>query len=159
MIRKSRVRPFWVNKQAVSEEFTSLPALSVVMIGFSLFLIMLTQVYTAYQERMTQVQYYQIAENLVEKWTNPDSPFMSSGLVEVSRLSNTTTIMNLQDEYRLSNISFIIRLRYLDSDHDFPEPPPPTSPHRVAASKELGVHLNDAQTTPGTLTLILWRTT
>jgi len=159
MIRKFKVRSFWANKHGVSEEFTSLPALSVVMIGFSLFLILLAQTYTAYQDRMTQVQYYQIAEGLIGKCTNPDSPFMRNGLVDVSLLSNTTNVVRLQEEYRLSNISFILRLRYLDVDNDFPESPPSLVPHRVAVSKELGVYLNDAQTTPGTLTLILWRTT
>jgi hypothetical protein len=159
MIRRFTVQSFWANEHGISEEYTSLPALSVVMIGFSLFLVLLAHTYTAYQDRMMQVQYYQIAEGLIGKCTNPDSPFMRNGLVDVSLLSNSSNIMRLRDEYRLSNISFIFRLRYLDVDNDFPEPSPSMTPHRVAAAKELGVYLNDAQTTPGTLTIILWRTT
>jgi len=129
------------------------------MIGFSLFLVLLAHTYTAYQERMIQVQYFQIAEGLLDKCTNPDSPMMRNGLIDVPRLENTTDIMRLRDEYHASNISFVLRLRYLDIDHDFPEPPPSIMPYRIAASKQLGVFLNDAQTAPGTLTLILWRTT
>jgi hypothetical protein len=159
MIQRFTVQSFWANEQGISEEYTSLPALSVVMIGFSLFLILLAHTYTAYQDRMTQVQYYQIAEGLLGKCTNPDSSFMRSGLVDVSLLANTTSVLRLQNEYHSSNISFILRLHYLDVDYDYPGPPPSTTPHRVAASKQLGVFLNDAQTIPGTLTLILWRTT
>ncbi len=158
MIRKCTVRSFWSNTQAVSEEFTSLPALSVVLIGFSLFVILLAQTYTAYQERMAQVEYFQIAEGLLSKCTNPDSPFMKNGLIDVIAASNTTLVTSMQDEYAFSNVSFVLRLQYLDINRDVPEPPPLRASHRIAASKEIGVSLNDAQTIPGTLTLILWRT-
>jgi hypothetical protein len=158
MIQKSSVQSFWVNKQAVSEEFTSLPALSVVMLGFSLVLIMLAHTYTAYQERVTQTQEYQLAETILGKCTNPNSPLMRNNLLDMSVMADPTIIQKLQAPYFLSNISFILRLHYFNSDHDFPEPPPLTS-HRVAVAEEIGVYLNDAQTVPGTLTLILWRTT
>jgi hypothetical protein len=155
-----KLQSFLANEEGISEEYTTLPALSVVMIGFSLFLVLLAQTYTAYQGRMTQLQYYQIADDLVGKFTNPDSFFVRSGsLVDVRLLRNSTSELKLlRDKYRPSNISFVVRLRYHDVVCDFPEPLPSEIPNRVAVSKELGVYLNDAQTTPGTLTIILWET-
>jgi len=159
MIQSIKVRSFLVNEHGISEEFTTLPALSVVMIGFSLFLILLAQTYTAYQGRMTQLQYYQIADDIVSKITNPDCYFMrDGGLLDVSLLCKTPELLQqLRDEYHPSNITFILRLRYNDVVCDIPEPLPSVTRDRVAVSKELGMYLNEAQTTPGTLTIILWR--
>jgi hypothetical protein len=161
MVRTIKVQSFLVNEQGISEEFTTLPALSVVMIGFSLFLVLLAQTYTAYEGRMTQLQYYQIADDITSKFTNLDCYFMrGGGLVDVSLLNKTPELLQqLRDEYNKSNITFIIRLRYNDVVCDFPEPLPSVTNDRVAVSKELGMYLNEAQTTPGTLTVILWRNT
>lgn len=160
MVRRIKIRSFLANEQGISEEYTTLPALSVVMIGFSLFLVLLAQTYLAYQERMTQLHYYQIADNIANKFTNPDCYLMrSGGLVDVPLLSNSSDQLKLlRDEYHPSNISFILRLRYNDCVYDFPEVLPNMTKNRVAVSKELGMYLNEAQITPGTLTVILWET-
>lgn len=158
MIRRTTVRSFWGNDQGVSEEYTSLPALSVVMIGFSLFLILLAHTYTAYQERMTFLQEYQIADAIAEKLTNPDCCWMRNGLVDVPLLSTSLDqVMLLREQYHQSNLSFILRLRYHEEVCDYPEPLSSVTTNRVAVEKELGMYLNEAQTTPGTFTVIVWR--
>jgi hypothetical protein len=160
MIQRFKVRSFLTNKQGISEEYTTLPALSVVMIGFSLFLILLAQTYAIYQERMTQLHFYQIADYIIEKFTNPECCVMKSGgLLDISLLNNTPDLLKpLRDEYHPSNISFILRLHYNNDVCDYPEPLPNMTKNRIAVSKELGVYLNEAQITPGTLTVILWET-
>jgi hypothetical protein len=159
MIRRTTVRSFWRNDQAVSEEFTSLPALSVVMIGFSLFLILLAHTYMAYQERMSFLNEYQTADAIAERLTNPDCCWMKNGLVDVSLLSvSLDQVELLREQYRQSNLSFILRLRYQEEVCDYPESLPFITSNRVAVEKELGMYLNEAQTTPGTFTVIVWRT-
>jgi hypothetical protein len=155
-----QVRCFLRNEAAISEEFTTLPALSVVMIGFSLFLLLLAQTYIAYEERMEQLQEYQTADTLVRKLTNPDCPFMRpGGLIDVNVLQQDATVQVLHDQYLRSGIPFVVRLHWDDITVDFPEVCNMTVPHRVAVTRQIGVFLNEAQTVQGTLTVILWRCT
>ena len=159
MMQRIKVQSFLTNEQAISEEFTTLPALSVVMIGLSLFLLLLVHTYTTYQERVTLLQEYQTAESIAEKLTNPECCWMRNGLVDVPVLSVTLDQLELlRARYHLSNLSFVLRLRYHDVTSDYPEPLPSMTTNLVAVEKQMGMYLNEAQTTPGTLTVIVWRT-
>jgi hypothetical protein len=161
MRHKKKEDYFLKNEHGVTEEFTSLPALSIVMIGVTLFLFLLSQSYDAHQTRMMQLQRYQEAYQLLQKFTNPNSPWIrSEGIVDLPYLLQHNEILrNLQEQYQTSGICFILRLDYDKNINEFPEPFPNATKNRVAVNMELGVYLNDAQTLPGTLTLILWRNT
>ncbi|HVQ01127.1 MAG TPA: hypothetical protein VMT57_06395 [Candidatus Thermoplasmatota archaeon] len=160
MMWRTTVRSLWKNDQGVSEEFTSLPTLSVVMMGFSLFLLLLVHTYTAYQERMNYLEEYQIADAIAEKLTNPECCWMENGLVNVPTLNlSMEQIKVIREQYHFSNLSFVIRLRYDEQVYDFPEPLPSLTTNQVAVERQIGVYLNEAQTTEGTFTIIVWRTT
>jgi hypothetical protein len=154
-----QLRCFFADNYAVSEEFTSLPALSIVMIGFALFVVLLAQAYLTYEERMEQLQEYQTVDALASKLTNPDCFFMrEGGLVDVSVLrQDTSSLQRICDQWRRSGVAFFLRLHWDDITEDFPGTCSTTSSHRVAVSHLVGVYLTDAQTIPGVLTVILWR--
>jgi hypothetical protein len=153
------VRDFVRNDAAVSEEFTSLPALSVVIIGFSLFILLLTQTYLTYEERMEQIQEYQIVDSLASKLTSLECPFIrGGGLLDLSALTHDTTpLFRLMDQWRESGWVFLLRIHWNNITMDFPGTDNMTTSHRVAVTRPVGVFLNDAQTIPGALTIILWR--
>jgi len=153
-----KVRAFVHDERAVSEEFTTLPALSVVMIGFTLFIVLLAQTYTAYEERIDRLQRYHTADTLALKLTNPDCYFIKEGgLIDIQILQDDTqSLERIRNEYQKSGITFILRLRWTNTSEDFPEELPSITGNRVAVSKDVGIYLNEAQTVPGTLTIILW---
>ena len=76
MIRRRR---FIKDENAISEEFTALPALSVVMIGFALFIVLMANTYSAYNTRIDSLEKYQTADFIAIKLTNPDCFFIKEG--------------------------------------------------------------------------------
>jgi hypothetical protein len=153
------VRDFVRNDAAVSEEFTSLPALSVVIIGFGLFAVLLSQTYLSYEERMEQIQDYQIVNSLAHQLTSRERPFIrEGGVFDVSALQqDSTPLFGIRDQWLRSGWRFLLRIHWGNTTQDFLGPEDTTVSHQVAVTHPIGVYLNDAQTTSGTLTIILWR--
>jgi hypothetical protein len=154
-----RKRYFLKNEEAVSEEFTVLPALSVVMIGFALFVVLLAQTYLAYADRIDRLQTYQTADVLLQKLTNPDCFFIrESGLVDVHLLQNdTSSLQNFFEQYTKAGLNFLLQLHWNDQLWEYPNTLEINPLTRTAVSKEIGVYLNEAQTIPGTLTIVIWK--
>jgi len=154
-----RLRSFCNDDLAVSEEFTSLPTLSIVMIGFALFLVLLSQTYLTHGERMDQLDGYQTADRIVRKLTNPDCCFMRpGGLIDVSVLrQDIGKLQTMNEQYSHSGVRFILRLRYDDIEEDFTPIDNISALYRIAITRQVGIYLSDAQTIPGSLTIILWR--
>ena len=149
---------FLKDENAVSEEFTSLPALSVVMIGFTLFILLIANTYAAYEHRIDSLEKYQTGYFIATKLTNPDCYFIKEGgIVDLSLLRNDKDALNLlRDKYKTSGVNFIVRINWDIGSEDFPEELPAGVGDRVAVSKNVGIYLNEAQTTPGKLTIIMW---
>jgi len=160
MVKRNNLRKFLHNESAVSEEFTSLPVLSVVMIGFTLFFVLLTSVYTSYGARIESLEKYQTADFIATKLTGPDCYFIEEGgIVDMPLLNSTkgkSGLYLLRDEYKSSSVNFTLRIDWDGNCEDFPEKLPESIGDRVAVSRSVGVYLNEVQTVPGKLTIILW---
>ncbi|MDH7517027.1 MAG: hypothetical protein QHH19_01590 [Candidatus Thermoplasmatota archaeon] len=159
-MKKTPLRSLIKNEKAVSEEFTSLPALSVVMIGFTLFFILIANVYSSYAMRVSSIDKYQTADLISAKLTNLDCFFIKEGgLVDLPKLKTPVgnAILNsMREQYKRSDFDFIIRVSWGAYSMDFPETLSDNLGDRVAVSKDVGIYLNEAQTVPGKLTVILW---
>jgi len=149
---------------AVSEEFTALPALSVVMIGFALFIVLIANTYSAYNTRIDSLDKYQTADFIATKLTNPDCFFiMEGGIVNLPLLDSSDPTLSddklnaMRAEYALSGVGFSISLSWDGGSKYFPEDTLPADiGDRVAVSRTVSVYLNEAQTKPGKLTVITW---
>jgi hypothetical protein len=143
----------------VSEEFTSLPALSLVLIGFALFLVVLGQTYLTFQERGEQLRVYQTANTLAEKLTNPACGFMKSGgLLDIPFLRNDSgTVQTINEQWRRSGLRCLLRVHWNQTTEEFPSTNETIGVPCVAVSYPIGVYLSDARTVPGTLTVLVWR--
>jgi len=154
--RRSLIR----NENAISEEFTSLPALSVVMIGFTLFLVLIANVYSSYALRVSSLDKYQTADLISTKLTNPNCYFIKEGglvdLPALKTLASNAMLNSMREQYKRSDFDFIIRVSWEVYSMDFPENLGDNLGDRVAVSRDIGVYLNEAQTVPGKLTVILW---
>ena len=149
---------FLKDEKAISEEFTSIPALSVFMIGFTLFILLIANTYIAYEQRIDSLEKYQNGFYISSKLTNPDCFFIrEGGIVDLQLLRNDRYLLSLLcEEYKISGVNFIVRISFNEIFEDFPENLPDYVTNRVAVSKNVGIYLNQAQTTPGKLTIIMW---
>ena len=155
---------FRKDNNAISEEFTALPALSVVLIGFTLFVILIANTYGAYESRIESLEKYQTADFIATKLTNPDCFFINGDkTVNLPLLENSGDKLNeSRDQYRVSGFDFIVRIDWTGNPNgpeDFPEKLEKTLGNNVdhiAISRDVGVYLNPANTSIGKLTIILW---
>ena len=151
---------FIKDEKAVSEEFTSLPALAVIMIAFTLFIALIANIYIAQEQRIESIDKYKTADFIATKLTNPNCCFIKpSGTVDLPALHASKSLQelnNLKDQYLASGLNFILRISWNNNYEDFPENLPNDVFNRVSISRNVGVHLNDAETVPGKLTIIMW---
>ena len=73
-----------------SEEFTSLPAVSIVGIALALFIVILGNSYVSFNKNIEKSEKYSDAEYILEKITSDSSPVMKNGLVDYGLLSKIT---------------------------------------------------------------------
>jgi len=149
---------FLKDENAISEEFTSLPALTIVMIGFTLFIVLIANTYSAYEQRIESLEKYQTGYCIATKLTNPDCSFIKEGgIVDLPLLrSDNSPLYFILNEYNSSDVHFIVRISWEDYSEDFPENIPKDIGERIAVSKNVGIYVNEAQTVPGKLTIIMW---
>ncbi|MCX6664459.1 MAG: hypothetical protein NT038_00120 [Euryarchaeota archaeon] len=161
MQRHSPWNNFIQDEKATSEEFTSLPALTVVVIGFTLFVALLARTYSAYETRADILENYKITAGIVSKLTNPNCLYIRPGgivdLATLQTLEGRLALNSTRHEYQNSSIDFIVRINWNNIAEDFPIELPETTTDRVAVSTFIDVYLNEACTIPAKFTVILWR--
>ena len=165
MLNKNHIRKIIKDENAISEEFTALPALSVVMIGFTIFVILISNTYSAYNVKIDNLEKYQIADFIATKLTNPDCYFMmEGGVVNLPLLDSSNPALSddklnaMRKQYNTAGVNFSINVNWEGGIAKFfPENSLPLDiGDRVAVSKTISVFLNEAQTKPGKLTIITW---
>ena len=167
MSKKLKIRSFIQNEDAISEEFTSLPALTIVAIGFILFILLVSNTYSAYNTRVESLDKYQTADFIVKKITNPDSPITTEGgVIDLEKLKDTSIgdplINAIRSKYQASGVDFIVKINYENKELNYPTTPTSATDllqahvDKIAVSKNIGIKINDAETKPGKLTIISW---
>ena len=61
MCKINNLKDFKKNDFAIAEEFTSIPSLSIIIIGFTIFILLIANVYSIYHSRIESIDKYQIA--------------------------------------------------------------------------------------------------
>ncbi len=91
-------KKFIKNKRGVAEEFTSLPALMIVMIGFALFFAMIAGVYYIHNQKVENKELYEVAHYVVLKLTTQDSPIISTSDANNPLLIDESSIKSVSIE-------------------------------------------------------------
>ena len=151
------------DKRGVSEEFTSLPALTVVMIGFALFFALIAGVYHSYNERVESVDKYEAANFVLEKLTMTDGALADAGVTSEGGVIDAAKFGDLEgrgDKIKegcgITGVEYGLKLEW--EGHMIPCWLDNEGGNAVAASEQVAVYLNEAQTVPGVLTVIVWGT-
>ncbi len=165
---KNRLLLFINDRKGISEEFTSLPALAVVMIGFALFFTMMAGVYYQHNERVKSLDNYETANFVLEKLTSTNGLLAEKGIIVGGVIdkekfeidgSKQHVIKTMIEESGIVGIEFGFKLVYWEKGEK--QPPIewtniPDNVDKAAASKQVAVRLNDAEIVPGVLTVIIW---
>ena len=155
---KFHIKRFISNDSAVSEEFTALPTLTVVMIGFTLFSVLIAQAYGAYIDRQESVDVFQEAIDILDALLLPNSPLLfKSGVIDVSVFYDNDLRQLEALEYFQSDFEGAILLSFENSSLSVPSDWQTTHSNRISASKNVAVMLNEVETVPGILSVVVWR--
>jgi len=156
------------DKRGVSEEFTSLPALTVVLIGFALFFALIAGVYYSYNERVESVDKYESANFVLEKLTMTDGALADAGVIRAGGIIDKAKFDNMGSlaeneiikESGVVGVKFGLKLEYIDPASGYEKTLEwqniPSGGNIVVASKQVAVYLNEAQTVPGVLSVMVW---
>jgi len=151
---------FFHDEKGLIEPYTELPAMALAVVGFIVFIAVVSQAYTAYQEKSFIAEHYQDAANLVQKLSR-DSMLTGGrpGIIDSGRLETLNTAEIFQQYGSYYNFMFKI-----DSDSEkrtysvvFKDPDSGESKIGISASIPMTVRFNDVEEQPGTLTVKIWR--
>ncbi len=157
---------FIKDERGISEEFTSLPALTVVMIGFAIFFVLIANVYSAYNERVESIDKHEASNFVLEKIMSADGYLAKEGIVREGGIIDASKFNETKgDEKRISEIieksgikgiEFGLKLKYEGCKEQLEWCNIPSSKDTAAASKQVAVYINEAKTVPGVLTVLVW---
>jgi hypothetical protein len=79
------------------------------------------------------------------------------GCIDLQSLqSDSGYLKDMLHQYKKSGLCFLLRLQYDGYTNDFPTPTAAEPVQCIAVEKEVAIYLNEAQTIPGRLSIILW---
>lgn len=152
------------DERGISEEFTSLPALAVVMIGFSLLFIMIAGLYHSYNEEIKSVDEYQTASFILKRITMCDGSLAKEGIMMDGGFINFKNfekidekILNrIRKESGITSKNFALKLEIKEKGFenslirgDLPD-------EYTSVSEYVTVYLNDVKKVPGILSVMVW---
>jgi len=154
---------FLKDKRGVAEEFTTLPAIMVVMIGFAIFFAMIATVYHLHNERMEDKELFEVAHYVVSKLTNVGSPLVedASLIIDENKLENVG-IDELKEYCYPIGYDYYVKIYEYSEDGSkekiYPRNVGDAIPdkNRVSASRKVAIK-GEIDVKYGELVVIVWR--
>lgn len=152
---------FISNEKGVLEPYADLPAMALAMVGFIIFIALLSQTYTVYQQKTFIAGHYQDAANIAEK-LGKDSDLKNSmrpDTIDASKIEalNAGELMQKYGSY----YNFMFKVEVNSAGRTYSKvikaPGAVESKIGVSASIPVTVKFNEVQELPGTLTVKIWR--
>jgi len=154
---------FTSDENGVMEPYNDMPAMALAVVGFIIFIAIVTQAYTAYQQKVFIAEHYQDAANLAEKLSK-DSAILSSRRTDVIGASEIEMISRNPKELFGKYGTYYNFMFKVEADPKgraysmiIKDPDIPESRIGVSASVPVTVRLNEVQEVPGILTVKVWR--
>jgi len=158
---KGIISSFINDEKGIIEPYSELPAMALAVVGFIVFIAVLTQSYTTYQEKTFIAGHFQDASNLAKKLgkdssltgTRPD--IIDSGKLESLKNDPNEIIKKYGSYY---NFMFKVESNSGEKAYNIVIKNPDSGEPKagVSASLPVTVALNDVEEIPGTLTVWIW---
>ena len=148
------------DEKGIIEPYTELPAMALAVVGFIVFIAVLTQAHMAYQEKSFIAGHYQDAANLAQKLSK-DSALTggSPGVIDSVELEKLDPAEIFRQYGYYYNFMFKIDSNSENRAYNIviKSPDLRESKMGVSASIPVTVRFNDVEEQPGTLTVKIWR--
>jgi hypothetical protein len=147
------------DERGVIEPYTELPAMALAVIGFIVFIAVITQAYAAYQEKSFIAGHYQDAANLAGKLGKDESLAGNRpGIIDSAKLE---TIKNDPAEIIKkygSYYNFMFKVESNSNKRAYSIVIKSTGESKIGVSASIPVivKFNDVEEQPGTLTVKIW---
>ena len=158
-------KPITHDTNAISETFTVLPALAMVLIGFTIFSIIIATAYTTFDTKNDYVNMVEWSDQILEKISSPNACFTTDGntinYLVFSSNQSKQYIEKVKSQFAPYQLCFSVKLSFEQVEIWLPQPI--SNNHSIdnqyASSKQVSVQINEIKTHPGTLTVVLWQKT
>ncbi len=160
-LKHKRSKPIKHDSNAISETFTVLPALAMILIGFTIFSIIIATAYTTFDTKSDHINMLETSNQILEKISSPNACFTTDGntinYMVFSSNQSKNYIETLQSQYEPYKLSFSVKLSFNHEETWLPQPinNKNSTGNQYASSKQVSVQINEIKTLPGTLTVIL----
>jgi len=146
---------FLKDRRGVAEEFTSLPALVVVMIGFALFFAMLAHLYIDYNEKIKNAELAEVAHYVSVKLTNAESPLTDAPFIIDKEKWNKTSWDELKEYCNPSSYDYCLAIKpsFLDLK-SFDKTPVGDS---FVVSRKVAIKMANGDVKYGKIVITVWR--
>ncbi|HDN96214.1 MAG TPA: hypothetical protein ENG71_04030 [Thermoplasmatales archaeon] len=145
---------FLKDKRGVAEEFTSLPALVVVMIGFALFFAMLANLYISHNEKIKEAELAEVAHYVSIKLTNGESPLTDAPLIINKEKWNNTNLTTLKEYCNLSSYDYCLAIKPSYGLKKFNGNP---DGDKFVVSRKVAIKMEDGDVKYGKIFVTVWR--
>lgn len=162
-VKRGIMSSFISDERGVVEPHIDLPAMALAVVGFVVFMAVISQAFGAYQNKSFIAGNYKDAMNLAEKLSR-DSTLTGSvrpDVIDVVRLEEIgKEPMELMRKYG-AYYNFMFKVEADSKSGTYikiiKNPEISESKYGISSSIPVTVRLNDAQELPGTLTVKIWR--
>lgn len=158
-----RLKKLTKNDLAISESFTLFPSLAMVLVGFTIFSIIIVSAYTTFDNKQDTIDMFELSESVLRKVSSPTAIFtVDANHIDLQMFTSDQASLYIQDLQHLFipyDFYFVLKLTCDDTIAWSPEPAPePVSMiNRYASSKHVSVRTNEVTTIPGVLTIVFWK--
>lgn len=168
---KTKLKLMFRDERGVLEPQSDLLSTALAVIGFSVLAALMSQAYLGYEDRSFAMENYESASLLAD--TLAASPALKaecSGMLSAAALDKLSGPEGIKEREKLftafsGNYLFLIEIRTEDELWQWRIEPSNTEPdsfsegrEKVAASVPVVIELNPAESVPGTLTVVLYKT-
>jgi hypothetical protein len=154
-----RLRKLQKDSNAISEEFTVIPSLTVVLIGIIIAFILFGTTISSFQEQSKFSDNLTTTENLFQKITNPSNPFVTNiGIINYSNLFTNESIhyiRSIQKSLLKNGLNCSLYISAENFSFWFPNKPD-SYRESTAVSHPIGLSINEIELIDATLTVIIW---
>ncbi len=154
---------FISDDRAVVEPHADMPAMALAVVGFIVFIAVMSQAYGAFQNKAFIAENYQDAANLAEKLSRDASltGSLRPDVIDAAKLEELgNDPQELMQKYG-AHYNFVLKVDVDTESRTYmkiiKDPDISQSKYGVSSSIPVTVRLNEAQELPGTLTVKIWR--
>jgi Ni,Fe-hydrogenase III component G len=154
---------FISDERAIVEPHVDMPAMALAVVGFIVFIAIMSQAYGAYQNNAFIAENYQDASKLAEKLSR-ESTLTGSMRLDVIDAVRFESVGNdpkeLMQKYG-AYYNFVLKVEVDTKSRTYvriiKDPDITVSKYGISSSIPVTVRFNDVQELPGTLTVKIWR--